>query len=92
MAAFNLGGLMAPIWGSVADRYGIHRGLLASGLIITSIALAVLSYHEHLLGLAWSGFDTGYWSVRGDDSRESIHRGNPSESRMERTDRLASNI
>lgn len=25
MAAFNLGGLMAPIWGSIADRYGIHR-------------------------------------------------------------------
>jgi MFS family permease len=43
MAAFNLGGLMAPIWGSVADRYGIHRGLLSVGLIITSIALAALS-------------------------------------------------
>ncbi|MGD8948931.1 MAG: hypothetical protein PVI62_19870, partial [Desulfobacterales bacterium] len=44
MSAFNLGGLMAPIWGSVADRYGIHRGLLSSGLIITAIALAALSY------------------------------------------------
>lgn len=27
MAAFNLGVIMAPIWGSVADRYGIQRGL-----------------------------------------------------------------
>jgi MFS family permease len=43
MAAYNMGGLMAPIWGSVADRYGIHRGLLSGGLIITSIALAALS-------------------------------------------------
>ncbi|HKJ32924.1 MAG TPA: hypothetical protein VKA34_13900 [Balneolales bacterium] len=41
MAAFNLGGLMAPIWGSIADRYGIHRGLLSSGLIITSIDVNV---------------------------------------------------
>ena len=24
MAAFNLGGLMAPIWGGFVDRYGIH--------------------------------------------------------------------
>ena len=43
MAAFNFGGLMAPIWGSVADRYGIHRGLLSGGLIIISISLAALS-------------------------------------------------
>jgi len=41
MAAFNLGGLMAPIWGSIADRYGIHPGLLSSGLIITSIDVNV---------------------------------------------------
>ncbi|MGD8890244.1 MAG: MFS transporter [Desulfobacterales bacterium] len=55
MSAFNLGGLMAPIWGSVADRYGIHRGLLSSGLIITAIALAALSYTSTFsfwLGLA----------------------------------------
>ena len=55
MAAFNLGGLMAPIWGSVADRYGIHRGLLSSGLIMTAIALATLSYTSTFsfwLGLA----------------------------------------
>jgi MFS family permease len=55
MAAFNLGGLMAPIWGSVADRYRIHRGLLTSGLIITAIALAALSFTNTFsfwLGLA----------------------------------------
>ena len=55
MAAFNLGGLMAPIWGSVADRYRIHRVLLTSGLIITAIALAALSFTNTFsfwLGLA----------------------------------------
>ena len=44
MAAFNLGGLMAPIWGSVADRYRIHRVLLCSSLIIVAISLAALSF------------------------------------------------
>jgi MFS family permease len=49
MAVFNIGGLMAPFWGSVADRYGIHRGLLSGGLIITSIALAALSFTNTFL-------------------------------------------
>jgi MFS family permease len=55
MAAFNLGGLVAPIWGSVADRYGIHRRLLSGGLAITAIALAALSFANSFpfwLGLA----------------------------------------
>jgi MFS family permease len=55
MAAFNLGGLMAPMWGSVADRYGIHRELLTGGLIITAITLAALSFTHSFpiwLGLA----------------------------------------
>jgi MFS family permease len=55
MAAFNLGGLMAPMWGSVADRYGIHRRLLTGGLIITAITLAALSFTNTFpiwLGLA----------------------------------------
>jgi MFS family permease len=44
MAVFNLGGLMAPIWGRVADKYGIHRRLLSCALIINAIALAALSF------------------------------------------------
>jgi MFS family permease len=44
MAAFNLGGLMAPLFGGVADRYQIHRNLLSFGLLITATALAVLSF------------------------------------------------
>ncbi len=49
MAAFNLGGVMAPIWGSVADRFGIHRGLLCSSLIIVAISLAALSFTNNFL-------------------------------------------
>jgi MFS family permease len=46
MAAFNLGGLMTPIFGSVADRFGIHREFLAGGLIMTAVALAALSFTD----------------------------------------------
>jgi MFS family permease len=55
LAAFNLGGLMAPMWGSVADRYGIHRELLYGSLIINAIALAALPFTNTFpiwLGLA----------------------------------------
>ena len=91
MAAFNLGGLMAPIWGSVADRYRIHRGCCQWSDNYCNCTGGFI-FHEYILVLAGFGFDTGYWGVRGDDSRESIYRGNLSESRMERTNRLASNI
>ena len=55
MAAFNLGGLLTPIFGSVTDRFSIHRELLVGGLIITAIALAALSFTNTFslwLGLA----------------------------------------
>jgi MFS family permease len=42
MAAFSLGGLTAPIWGELADRYRLHRLLLAGGLLLTGISLAAL--------------------------------------------------
>lgn len=40
MAAFSLGGLTAPLWGALADRFGIHRWLLAGGLLATALGLA----------------------------------------------------
>ena len=43
MAAFNLGGFMAPLWGKIADRYGIHRELLISSLVMTAITLAAFA-------------------------------------------------
>jgi DHA1 family tetracycline resistance protein-like MFS transporter len=33
MAAFSLGGLTAPLWGSLADYFHLHRRLLIGGLI-----------------------------------------------------------
>jgi MFS family permease len=55
MAVFNLGGLIAPFLGRVADRYGIHRGLLIGGLIITAATLVAFGFTNSFpvwLGLA----------------------------------------
>jgi len=40
MAAVSLGGLSAPIWGTLADRYRLHRGLLVGGFILIAVSLA----------------------------------------------------
>src|SRR5262249_9516154 len=39
MAAFNLGGLTAPLWGGLADRYRLHRVLLVGGFLLTTLGL-----------------------------------------------------
>jgi DHA1 family tetracycline resistance protein-like MFS transporter len=44
MAAFNLGGLTAPLWGSLADRHRLHRWMLLGGLLMTTIGLAVFPF------------------------------------------------
>jgi len=40
MAAFNLGGLTAPLWGSLVDRHHLHRWMLFCGLLVATIGLA----------------------------------------------------
>ena len=40
MAAVSLGGLTAPLWGGLADRYRLHRLLLAGGALATAAGLA----------------------------------------------------
>jgi MFS family permease len=40
VAAVSLGGLSAPAWGSLADRYRLHRWLLVGGLLIITTSLA----------------------------------------------------
>ncbi len=48
MAAFSLGGLSAPLWGSLADRYRMHRSLLVLGLLTMSAGLIVFSITAQL--------------------------------------------
>lgn len=43
MAALSLGGLTAPLWGGLADRYRLHRWLLAGGLFATAAGVAAFS-------------------------------------------------
>jgi nitrate/nitrite transporter NarK len=43
MASFSLGGLTAPLWGGLADRYRLHRSLLVFGLLTTAAGLFVFS-------------------------------------------------
>jgi DHA1 family tetracycline resistance protein-like MFS transporter len=54
MAAFNLGGLTAPLWGILADRYRLHRWLLSGGLIVTASGLGIFPF-TRTQG-AWLGF------------------------------------
>jgi len=42
MAAFSMGGLMAPLWGLLADYYRLHRRLLVGGLLGTALGATVL--------------------------------------------------
>jgi MFS family permease len=53
MAAISLGGLLAPLWGSLADRYRLHRALLTGGLLLTAGGLAALPFAP--LRAAWLG-------------------------------------
>jgi DHA1 family tetracycline resistance protein-like MFS transporter len=42
IAAYNLGGLTAPVWGILADRYRLHRCLVVVGGVIAAAGLAAL--------------------------------------------------
>jgi DHA1 family tetracycline resistance protein-like MFS transporter len=53
MAAFNLGGFTAPLWGSLSDRYRLHRLLLTLGLLTTTIGLVAFPFVTSVLG--WLG-------------------------------------
>jgi MFS family permease len=48
-----LGGLAAPLWGGLADRYGGQRGLAIGGLLVTAIALAAFPWT--MTPAAWIG-------------------------------------
>ena len=44
MAAISLGGLLAPVWGRLADRYRVHRWLLTAGLGSTAVCQALFPF------------------------------------------------
>jgi DHA1 family tetracycline resistance protein-like MFS transporter len=44
MAAFSLGGLTAPLWGDLADRFGVHQWLLVGGLAGTAAGAAMFPF------------------------------------------------
>ncbi len=50
MAAYSLGGLTAPFWGGIADRYGLHRLLLVAGLVCTAAGAAGFPFLSVLSG------------------------------------------
>ena len=55
MAAFSVGGLTAPLWGSLADRYRLHRWILSLGLAVAAAGLIVFPFTSSLgpwMGLA----------------------------------------
>ena len=62
MAAFSLGGLTAPFWGELADRYRLHGLLLAGGLLLTGLALVGFAFSTSLPEWLYLAFlqGTGY--------------------------------
>ena len=44
MAAVSLGGLSAPLWGVLTDRYRLHRWVLIFGLFLTAFGLTIFAF------------------------------------------------
>jgi DHA1 family tetracycline resistance protein-like MFS transporter len=59
MAAFSLGGLTAPIWGKLADRFRLHRQLLIWGLFGSALGAAVFPFSMSLSLRIWLAFLAG---------------------------------
>lgn len=48
VAAYNCGGLTAPLWGGLADRYRLHRSLLGGGLLLAALGLTAFPFAPDL--------------------------------------------
>lgn len=44
MAALNVSGLLAPLWGWLADRYRLHRWILIAGLGLATLGIALFAF------------------------------------------------
>ena len=53
MAAVSLGGLSAPLWGVLTDRYRLHRWVLVSGLFLTAAGLILFTLSSQ--SVIWFG-------------------------------------
>jgi DHA1 family tetracycline resistance protein-like MFS transporter len=53
MGAFNLGSAVAPLCGGLADRYRLHRLLLAAGMVVTGAAVLAFAVVSQTLALTW---------------------------------------
>ena len=80
MALMSLGGLLAPLWGRLADRHRLHRSLLVSGLVITALGLAVFPFTHTPRYLAWTCPAARPWRICGQYRGESVCGGSPSPS------------
>nr|MDA8087807.1 MFS transporter [Nitrospiraceae bacterium] len=56
MAAFSIGGLTAPVWGAVADKYRLHRILLAGGLFLAAAGLGIFPLAISPAAWLWLAF------------------------------------
>jgi MFS transporter, DHA1 family, tetracycline resistance protein len=48
IAAVNLGGLAAPLWGYLADRWSAHRGIMVGGLAAAACGLMLFAIADTL--------------------------------------------
>jgi DHA1 family tetracycline resistance protein-like MFS transporter len=63
MAAFNLGGLVSPLWGTLADRYRVHRILLAFGVLSAAITIVMFAETDSVAIRAMLAFLQGAGSA-----------------------------
>jgi len=48
IASMNLGSIAAPLWGELADRWRVHRALLAGGMAVTASAVGAFAFASHI--------------------------------------------
>ncbi|HXX38583.1 MAG TPA: MFS transporter [bacterium] len=59
MATFNLGSVLAPLCGLLADRYRWHRVLFAGGALVTGGAVAAFPWAQNLPAMCGLAFSAG---------------------------------
>ncbi len=63
MAVFSLGGLLAPLWGGLADRRHCYRLILIGGLVTTALGFALFPFSSSLSLQLFLAFAQGAGAV-----------------------------